>query len=476
MDKQFDIQTYMTKGVERVVKDILKATNKNPRESAFMLRFAKASKDASRKRKFAEDKGWHIPPFLIASITSQCNLHCEGCYSRHNHATEDTAPDSQLTGEEWFRIFQEAEKLGISFILLAGGEPMLRRDVIEAAGEMTNILFPIFTNGIFIDNKYLKLFDEKRNLVPIMSIEGNKEITDARRGTGVYDKLICNMDEFHRRNLIFGASITVTTENINEVTKESFLRILYERGCKAVVFVEYVPVTEDSKGLAIGEIERDYLHTEIDRLRRESPEMVYISFPTESGTLYSKKELEDIYQVCKKHQVPLFIDGARLGYGLCANNNDLTFADIAKLCDVFYIGGTKVGALFGEAVVIVNDLYKKDFKYHIKQHGGMLAKGRMLGIQFETLFTDHKYLEISKHCIDMANLLAKGLEEKGYTLKYTPQTNQLFPIVSNEKIEELKKEFGFEFWEPYDDNHQVIRFVTSFTTPKENIEKLLEAL
>ena len=206
------------------------------------------------------------------------------------------------------------------------------------------------------------------------------------------------------------------------------------------------------------------------------PGMVYISFPTESGTLYSKKELEDIYQVCKKHQVPLFIDGARLGYGLCANNNDLTFADIAKLCDVFYIGGTKVGALFGEAVVIVNDLYKKDFKYHIKQHGGMLAKGRMLGIQFETLFTDHKYLEISKHCIDMANLLAKGLEEKGYTLKYTPQTNQLFPIVSNEKIEELKKEFGFEFWEPYDDNHQVIRFVTSFTTPKENIEKLLEAL
>ena len=279
MNQQFDIQTYMTKGVERVVKDILKATNKNPRESAFMLRFAKASKAASRKRKFAQDKGWHIPPFLIASITSQCNLHCAGCYSRHNHATDDGAPDSQLTGEEWLKIFREAEKLGISFILLAGGEPMLRRDVIEAAGQMINILFPIFTNGIFVDNKYLKLFDEKRNLVPIMSIEGNKEITDARRGPGVYDKLIRSMDEFHKRNLIFGASITVTTENIREVTTDSFLKTLSERGCKAVVFVEYVPVTEDSKDLAIGDEDRQYLHREIDRLRKESPEMVYISFP-----------------------------------------------------------------------------------------------------------------------------------------------------------------------------------------------------
>lgn len=206
------------------------------------------------------------------------------------------------------------------------------------------------------------------------------------------------------------------------------------------------------------------------------PGMVYISFPTESGTLYSKKELEEIYSICVKHDVPLFVDGARLGYGLCANTNNLTMADIAKYSDIFYIGGTKVGALFGEAVVITNEKYQKDFKYHIKQHGGMLAKGRMLGIQFETLFTNQKYLEISKHCIQMANLLTKGLEEKGYTFKYPAVTNQLFPIVANEKIEELKENFGFELWEPYDENHQVIRFVTSFMTLEENINALIDAL
>ena len=135
MDKEFDIQEYMTKGVERVVSDALKATLKNPKESAFMLGFAAASAAASKKRQKAEKDGEHIPPFLIASITSKCNLHCAGCYSRCNHATVDTEPVKQLTDEEWYRIFDEADDLGISFILLAGGEPMLRRDVIEAAGE-----------------------------------------------------------------------------------------------------------------------------------------------------------------------------------------------------------------------------------------------------------------------------------------------------------------------------------------------------
>ena len=203
----FDIQNYMTKGVERVVSDAIKATLRNPRESAFMVKFAAASKRASQKRRKAEDAGEHIPPFLIASITSQCNLHCAGCYSRCNHATVDAAPVAQLTSEEWLRIFQEADDLGISFILLAGGEPMLRRDIIEAAGKRPNILFPIFTNGTFMDERYFELFDKRRNLIPIMSIEGEKKITDARRGSGIYDRLIANMDELHRPGLIFGASV-----------------------------------------------------------------------------------------------------------------------------------------------------------------------------------------------------------------------------------------------------------------------------
>ena len=147
MDKTFDIQSYMTRGVERIVSDALRATHRNPRESAYMARFALASRKASKKRMKAEDAGEHIPPFLIASITSRCNLHCAGCYSRCNHATNDSEPVDQLTGEEWSEIFDEADDLGVSFILLAGGEPMLRYDVIEAASKRTDILFPIFTNG-----------------------------------------------------------------------------------------------------------------------------------------------------------------------------------------------------------------------------------------------------------------------------------------------------------------------------------------
>lgn len=279
MNENFDLQNYLIEGVERVVKEAIKATLKNPRESVFMLKFAKATRAASNKRREAEDNGEHIPPFLIASITSKCNLHCAGCYSRCNHATTDAEPVSQLTSEEWLKIFDEADELGISFILLAGGEPMLRRDIIEAAGKKQNILFPIFTNGTFIDEKYFALFDKCRNLVPIMSIEGSKEITDNRRGKGIYDKLIANMEEFRKRRLIFGASVTVTTQNYKEVTSDEFLNSLSYRGCKAVIFVEYVPVTEESSELAPSDTEREYLMNEIQRLREERPEMVYIAFP-----------------------------------------------------------------------------------------------------------------------------------------------------------------------------------------------------
>ena len=279
MEQEFDIQAYMTRGVENVVSDILKATLRNPRESAYMLRFAAASKRASVKRQEAQKQGEHIPPFLIASITSQCNLHCAGCYSRCNHATVDAAPVRQLTAAEWQRIFAEADELGVSFILLAGGEPMIRRDVIEAAGQYPSILFPIFTNGTFMDEEYFHLLDRRRTLVPIMSIEGDRTYTDSRRGSGVYDRLIQNMDELQHRGLVFGASVTVTIQNIREVASEAFLKTLSERGCRAVIFVEFVPVTQDSRHLAPGEAERTFLAGEIARLRREHPEMVYISFP-----------------------------------------------------------------------------------------------------------------------------------------------------------------------------------------------------
>ena len=279
MDGSFDIQTYMTKGVERIVADALRATLRNPRESAYMLKFAAASKAASKKRAAARKEGEHIPPFLIASITSGCNLHCAGCYSRCNNATTDIKPVDQLSGEDWEDIFDEALDLGISFILLAGGEPLLRADVIREAAKKPDILFPVFTNGTFINKNYLKLFDEHRNLVPVISIEGDKDKTDSRRGDGVYDKLITAMDELLKKDIIFGASVTVTSENIDEVTSDSFIKDLSSRGCKLVIYVEYVPVSDESTDLALTDEQRDMLLDSVNTIREKHQEMVFVSFP-----------------------------------------------------------------------------------------------------------------------------------------------------------------------------------------------------
>lgn len=279
MEKEFNIQEYMTKGVEQVVSDALRATFKDPRESAYIVKFAAASKKASKKRAKAEKEGEHIPPFLIASITSACNLHCAGCYSRCNNATVDAEPVKQLTAEEWKKIFDEAEELGISFILLAGGEPLLRADVIDMAAKKPNIMFPVFTNGTFLAGDYLKLFNEHRNLIPVISIEGDREITDARRGEGIYDKLIEVMNDLHEHSLIFGASVTVTTENVREVLSDKFINTLSERGCKLIVYVEYVPTTEESADLAPTDAERDLMAEELRRVRKAHQEMVFVSFP-----------------------------------------------------------------------------------------------------------------------------------------------------------------------------------------------------
>ena len=203
------------------------------------------------------------------------------------------------------------------------------------------------------------------------------------------------------------------------------------------------------------------------------PGMVYISHPTELGTLYSKKELTEISNVCKELGLPLFIDGARLGYGLAAEGTDVTLADIARLCDVFYIGGTKVGALFGEAVVIMNDKYKKDFRYYIKQNGGLLAKGRLLGIQFISLFEDDLYMEVSKHANKQSLRIKDAFLKKGYSLFMDSNTNQQFPIIPDENLEELKKKYSFTFWEKVTENTSAVRFCTSWATREEDVDKLV---
>ena len=204
------------------------------------------------------------------------------------------------------------------------------------------------------------------------------------------------------------------------------------------------------------------------------PGLVYISHPTENGTTYRKAELEALSKTCRECGLPLVIDGARLGYGLAAPDNDLSLADIAGLCDVFYIGGTKVGALFGEAVVILNDALKIDFRYHIKQRGGMLAKGRLLGIQFETLFEDGLYYEISKHAVDMALLIRDAFAAKGFPFRYASTTNQQFPILPEAALQKLSKKYSYSFWEKTDEGHSAVRFCTSWATKKENVAELVK--
>ena len=206
------------------------------------------------------------------------------------------------------------------------------------------------------------------------------------------------------------------------------------------------------------------------------PGMVYISHPTEYGTLYTSAELEDLSAICRTHQIPLYLDGARLGYGLMSHNTDVTLPLIARCCDVFYIGGTKVGALCGEAVVFPRHNAPKHFLTIIKQHGALLAKGRLLGIQFDTLFTEELYCRISRHAIEMAELLKKGFHERSLNFYLESPTNQQFLILKNSMIERLKRQVDFSLWQKLDEDRTIVRFVTSWATTKEHIAQLMAIL
>ena len=206
------------------------------------------------------------------------------------------------------------------------------------------------------------------------------------------------------------------------------------------------------------------------------PGMVYISHPTEYGTLYSKAELTQLKAICSDYDIPLYLDGARLGYGIMSDESDLNLQDISNLTDVFYIGGTKVGALLGEAVVFTKQNCPKNFMTVIKQNGALLAKCRVLGVQFDTLFTEDLYFKISKNAIDMANKLKEIFIKKGYKFLINSPTNQQFVILQNQKLEELRKNVAVCVWEKVDENHTAVRFATSWATTKEDIKELEKLL
>lgn len=206
------------------------------------------------------------------------------------------------------------------------------------------------------------------------------------------------------------------------------------------------------------------------------PGMAYISHPTELGTLYSRRELEELSKVCREYKIPLYLDGARLGYGLMSRETDVTLQDIARLCDVFYIGGTKVGALCGEAVVFTQSNRPSHFVNAVKKRGALLAKGRLLGVQFDALFTGGLYFELSRHAIEAAEELKAILHEKGVEFYLESPTNQQFVILDDTKLEELKRQVSYSFWEKWGPNQTVVRFCTSWSTTQEDLDVLRSVL
>lgn len=279
MNTGFDLDRYLAEGVELIVKDALAASLKNPKETAFLLTYALAAKRAAAARGKHASLGRHIPSFLIASITNRCNLHCAGCYARANSLCNDAESGALLSDDEWAAIFSQAAEIGVSFCLLAGGEPMLRRGVLERAAEHREILFPVFTNGTLMSDSLLGLLDANRNLVPIVSLEGSESQTDARRGDGTYQTLIANMERMREKGILFGSSVTLTTENIGAVTSDAFLETLRKLGAKVVFYVDYVPADPGTEALAPGDAERDYLAARLDELRKTQDGTIYVSFP-----------------------------------------------------------------------------------------------------------------------------------------------------------------------------------------------------
>lgn len=206
------------------------------------------------------------------------------------------------------------------------------------------------------------------------------------------------------------------------------------------------------------------------------PGMVYLTHPTELGTLYTLPELTEFSELCRKYRIPLYVDGARLGYALASDANDISLLDLARLCDAFYIGGTKCGAMFGEALVVTNRNFVGNLFSIIKQRGAMTAKGRLLGVQFSTLFTDGLYAGICRNAIETASMLVDILRSKGYGFLAYPVTNQLFVIMEDSKVDSLRKSVSFSLWERLGDGRSVVRFVTNWATIREDVARLGELL
>lgn len=279
---QIDLPAYMTSTINRVMKQAYKNILSNPREARFVFHMQKLFvRSEQQRKKVAAQEGIDVPPFLICSIATQCNLHCKGCYARSNGIANDNTDYSKatLTPLQWRQIFAEAAKIGINFSLLAGGEPLMRRDILEAVAEVNEMIFPIFTNGTLIGPSYIDFFNDHLNMVPIISIEGTALGTDERRGHGVFKRAVQAMEQLKQKNLFFGTSITITTENIAQVTSLEFITQLRDFGCKIVFFIEYVPTEPGTEHLAFRDEHVRQMEDTIELRRRQFENIIFFSFP-----------------------------------------------------------------------------------------------------------------------------------------------------------------------------------------------------
>lgn len=281
-----DLSAYMAESIRNIMAAAYLNVLGNPREARFVARMQRTVTKAERRRKaYLETEGIAVPPFLIASIATTCNLQCKGCYARKNGIAGDTPTKETLTPEQWGSIFRDAAELGISFCLLAGGEPLTRRDLLESAAAVEDIVFPVFTNGTLIGAVYIDFFKKHLNMVPVISLEGELAATDGRRGNGVFQRALLSMEMLHKEKLFFGTSITVTTENYREVTSEAFLGHLVELGCRLVFYVEYVPFDETTAHLAFRDEHVTEMEQIVEQRRQQFKEMIFLSFPGDEKAL-----------------------------------------------------------------------------------------------------------------------------------------------------------------------------------------------
>ena len=283
MMEGMELTEYFGDRARALLRDVMVRTFSDPRESIFLTRFGLSLRNAQSKRESHEVEGLHVPMFLICSITSSCNLRCKGCYARANGICGESSDGRELSDEEWDGVFSQASDLGIPFAILAGGEPMMRRDVVEMASRHRDIVFPVFTNGTLVSEN-MGLFMDNRNLIPVLSLEGGRDATDRRRGPGAFDSVIEVMSSLGDKGLLDGASVTVTTENASEVLLDGVMDMLESRGCRVVFFIEFVPVDRGLVDLAPDEEMRSECLRMVEHLR-SSHDAVIMSFPGDEAKL-----------------------------------------------------------------------------------------------------------------------------------------------------------------------------------------------